>query len=88
MITDTFIVYENSEGSTEVWAFEKIDMDKFFYRISKHYAFSDCSMEHITRIYYKGKEIEYVGWQPNMKFEYKDRNSNTIWIGEFPEWNH
>ena len=88
MISNTFIIYESHEGITEVMAFEPIDMDKFFHRISKHYAFSDITMEYIKTIFWRGKEVEYVGWQPNMRFEYKDLNGKTVWVGDFPEWNH
>ena len=68
--------------------YEKIDIDKFFYEISKRIAFDDCSGEEIIAIFWHGKEVQYVGWQPMMRYEYKNLGGNTVWVGEFPEWDH
>jgi hypothetical protein len=87
MYSETFYVVETNE-ETYVKAYEHIDMDKFFYEVSKHLAFADCSDERIITIYWKGNEIQYAGWQPNMRYEYKNRQNKTIWVGDFPEWDH
>ncbi len=65
-----------------------IDMDKFLFNVSKRIAFADCSGETVQKIYYKGKEIEYAGWQSGMRFEYKDLNGKTVWVGVFEHWDH
>ena len=51
-------------------------------------AFSDCTDERVTKIIYKGREIEYVGWQPGMKYEFADSNGVVVWSASFPEWDH
>ena len=40
-------------------------------------------------IVYHGREVEYVGWQPNMVYEfvYKE-TSDVAWTGSFPNWCH
>ena len=88
MITNTFVVIRDEDGTVKAIAFDKADKDSFFTTVSKHYAFDDCSGEAIMAIYYEGKEVQYVGWQPCMKFEYEYLNGNTIWVGEFPQWDH
>ena len=86
--TPSWYVYTDSEGIAHSETFGKIDMDRFLYIVSKRIAFDDLSDETMQKIYYKGKEIEYVGWQPCMKFEYKDLNGNTVWVGTFEDWDH
>ena len=63
-------------------------MDKFFHDVSNIIAFDDCTNYTIISIVFDGKELEYAGWQPSMKYEYKDLDGNTVWVGEFPEWDH
>ena len=64
-----------------------IDMDKFFYEVSNIIAFADCTNFTITDIRWRGKKVEYKGWQPNMVFEYTI-DGETIWIGQFENWDH
>lgn len=87
-IPASFYIYRDAEGIAHSVTYEHIETDKFFCEISRRYAFDDCSGEDIIAIFWRGKEIEYAGWQPCMKFEYKDLNGNTVWVGEFPEWDH
>lgn len=84
----SFYIYRDREGITHSVTYEHIDTDKFFYEISKRYAFDDCLGDDILEIFWRGKEVLYVGWQPNMRFEYKDLNGKTVWVGNFPEWDH
>lgn len=81
-------LYRDDEGIIMSVFYPHIDTDKFFCEISKRIAFSDCSGEEVFNIIWQGKEVEYVGWQPNMRFEYKDFDGKTVWVGEFPEWDH
>ena len=58
-------------------------------QVSHIYAFNDCTDEEIVLIVHKGHELEYVGWQPDMLFEYKDKmTGETVWEGYFPSWDH
>lgn len=80
--------YSTAEGDTYVKTYKLVDMYKFFYDVSNVIAFGDCTNYTITNICFDGKEIEYVGWQQGMKFEYKDLDGNTVWVGNFPKWDH
>lgn len=88
MLTSTAIVIRDSEGIVKIITYNEVDKSAFFYVVSKHIAFSDCSGEDIISIYFEGKEIKYVGWQRDMKFEYKDLDGETVWVGYFEEWDH
>lgn len=89
MTYETCYIIQTSE-STYVKTYDHIDMDKFFYEVSKHLAFADCSNERILFICWRGHEIQYAGWRPGMRYEYidLDKNRETIWVGDFPEWDH
>lgn len=84
----SWYIYTDSEGTAHSETYGKIDIDKFFTAVSKRICFDDLSDETVQKIYYKGKEVYYVGWQPKMVYEYKDLDGNTIWLGNFPEWDH
>ena len=84
----SFYTYTDDEGNTKTVTYEDTFVDKFFTEVSKRIAFGDCTEETVTEIYWQGKKIEYAGWQSNMIFEYKDVNGNTVWIADFPEWDH
>ena len=87
-IGPSWYIYADSEGVFHSATYGQIDMDRFFAEISKRIAFDDLTNERVEKIYWKGKEVEYVGWQPCMKFEYTDLNGNTVWVGDFPHWDH
>lgn len=80
--------YSTAEGDTYVKTYELVDIYKFFHDVSNVIAFGDCTNYTITNIYFDGKEIKYVGWQPGMRFEYKDLDGNTVWVGSFEHWDH
>lgn len=81
-------LYRDNEGIVMSVFYPHIDTDKFFCEISRRIAFSDCSNEEILNIIWKGKEIKYAGWKPNMTFEYEDLDGNTVWVGQFENWDH
>ena len=63
-------------------------IDHWFVQLAKTLAFDDCSDERVIYIMYKGKELHYTGWQPDMTYEFADKKGNTIWSASFPEWDH
>lgn len=87
---NTFIIIRASEETYVHVYNDSIDMDKFFYDVSKRIAFDDCSDETVIFICWRGHNIHYIGWQPNMRYEYVDADAGnkTIWVGDFPEWDH
>ena len=86
--TPSWCVYTDYDGNVYSKHYGKIDEDFFFTSVSKMIAFDDLYDITVQKIFYKGKEVEYAGWQPGMKFEYTDLDGNTIWVGEFPHWDH
>ncbi len=81
-------IYQTGEGIEYQKSFKQIGINKFFTEVSNIIAFGDCTDYTVTNICFDGKEIKYVGWQQGMKFEYKDLDGNTVWVGNFPEWDH
>lgn len=56
---------------------------------SEMICFSDCSDEIVEAIVIQGWKVDYVGWQPNMLFEYRDQETGEIiWSERFPQWDH
>ena len=88
VLAPSWYIYTDAEGIAHSETFGQITEDQFFTKVSKRIAFDDLTNETVQKIYYKGKEVEYAGWQPCMKYEYKDLDGNTFWVGNFPEWDH
>ena len=63
-------------------------INQWFAELAHTLAFSDCSDEEVILIIYEGKEIHYVGWQPDMLYEFADETGNIIWSNSFPQWDH
>ena len=63
-------------------------INQWFAELVHTLAFSDCSDEEVILIIYEGKEIHYVGWQPDMLYEFADEAGNIIWSNSFPQWDH
>ena len=87
-LAPSWYIYTDYEGIAHSETFGEIDMDKFFCKVSKRIAFDDVNCETVQKIYFRGKEVEYAGWQPCMKMEYKTLYGETVWVGYFPEWDH
>lgn len=63
--------------------------DDMMRKICQMICFSDCTEECIDKIVYRGKELEYVGWQPDMVFTFLDKKTKEVaWEGCFPDWSH
>ena len=84
----SWYIYTDDDGEPHCVTYGYEDSGKFFTDVSRKIAYSDCSGENVQKIYHKGKEIEYVGWQFGMRFEYQDLDGETVWSGSFPEWDH
>lgn len=86
--TPSWYIYTDCDGEAHSETFGQITEDLFFTKVSKKICFDDLEDITVQKIYYKGKEVVYVGWQLCMKYEYKDLDGNTVWVGYFPEWDH
>jgi hypothetical protein len=88
---NTYIKLRDREtGEFEYRYFEKGDVGALCYKASQYYAWSDCDDTYeIVEIMCDGRELEYVGWQPGMLFEYRDVESGEIVASaEHWEWDH
>ena len=77
---------EDSGPYTKKFTLENCEM--MMYQVAKMICFSDCSDERVTKIVYRGREIEYSGWQPGMVMEFVDSNGEVAWGGCFEQWDH
>lgn len=87
-LTPSWYIYTDDEGIAHNITYGPMEANEFFTDVSRRICFDDCSGETVHKIYYKGKEVNYVGWQPGMKYEYKDLDGNTVWVGVFEHWDH
>ena len=83
-------VYDFDDESEDVVTrnFTKADCEKMMRQVCKTICFSDCTDERVTKIVYRGREIEYNGWQPGMNMEFVDANRVVRYSGCFPEYDH
>lgn len=87
--TPSWYIYTDCEGEPHSKTFDaSVSIDSFFTDVSRRICFDDLTDESVHKIFYKGVEVEYVGWQRGMKFEYKDLSGNTVWVGYFEHWDH
>ena len=88
--TPSWYIYTDCDGEPHVQTFSSAlgDDDSFFTSVSRKICFDDLDDSTVHKIFYKGKEVEYAGWQPGMKFEYKDLDGNIVWVGYFEHWDH
>lgn len=85
----SWYIYTDYEGEAHsIVANALVSKNIFFTEVSKKICFHDLDDSTVRKIFYKGKEVRYAGWQPGMKYEYKDLDGNTIWVRNFPEWDH
>ena len=88
---NTYIkLVDHETGEVVMKYFEKGDIGALCYRASQFYAWADCDNTYrIDEIMCDGRELEYVGWQPCMLFEYRDVESGEIVSSaEHWEWDH
>ena len=88
---NTYIkLIDRETGDIVMKYFEKGDVGALCYKASQFYAWADCDDTYrIDEIVCDGRELEYVGWQPCMLFEYRDVESGEIVSSaEHWEWDH
>lgn len=88
---NTYIKLRDREtGEFEYHYFEKGDVGALCYKASQFYAWSDCDDTYeIVEIMCDDRELEYVGWQPRMLYEFKDCTTGRIvYSAEFMCWDH
>lgn len=86
--TPSWYIYTDHEGTAHSVTFGKTTEDQFFTDVSRRICFDDISDEIVQKIYFRGKEVFYAGWQPRMRYEFVEANGNTVWVGYFEHWDH
>ena len=98
---DTFIVVEseNCDGNRAARVFfpdRETVQNSYYdptnwvcYQAAKVIAFDDLTDEEVVVICAEGHHLEYVGWQPSMRYEFKDKETGEIvWSYSFPNWDY
>lgn len=88
--SNAYILLDREDGEVIVKAYEDYEDNVMMREVSKHICFSDCDDTFvIIKVIYHGREVKYVGWQPNMKYEYKFvATGDVAWCSWHPEWDH
>lgn len=101
-VSGSFIVYRDSEA-TYVRTYNEPTSDSTFegeptpeevvnevcYDAAQAYCFSDCTDEEVVAIFANGRELEYAGWKPGMRYVFRDaKTKETVWERFFPHWDH
>ena len=84
------VLIERETGGRTHRYFEKGDVGALCHTAAKFYAFDDLDdTYYIDSIWCDGKELEYMGWQPGMLFEFKDLVTGEIVYSVCHEnWDH
>ena len=88
---NTYIkLVDRETGDVVMKYFENGDVGALCYKASQFYAWSDCDDTYrIEEIMCDGHELEYVGWQPCMLFEFKDLiTGEIVYSAEHMQWDH
>jgi hypothetical protein len=80
---------DRNTGEIEYRYFEQGDIGALCYKASQFYAWADCDDTYeIVKIMCDGRELEYVGWQPGMLFEFESKGGDVVYSATFEEWDH
>lgn len=85
------VVLKNREdGEVIVKAYEKDKQNVMMRDVSKQICFSDCDDTFwIVKIIFNGREVEYAGWMPQMRYRYHYVDTGDIaWEQSYPQWDH
>ena len=88
---NTYIkLIDRETGEVVMKYFERGDVGALCYKASQFYAWDDCDDTYrIEEIICDGRELEYVGWQPCMLFEFKDLvTGEIVYSAEHMQWDH
>lgn len=87
----TYITFKDNENrEIKRHFFEAGDVGMLCYEAAQHYAWRDCDDTYsIAEIVCGGRPLEYLGWQPDMLFEFCDKETREIvYSANFPQWDH
>jgi hypothetical protein len=87
---NTYIrLVDRETGEVVMKYFEKGDIGALCYKASQYYAWADCDDTYrIDKIMCDGRELEYVGWQPGMLFEFVSEDGGIVYSASHMQWDH
>lgn len=85
-----YILRDREDGEVIVKTYDEDQADVMMRNVSKVICFSDCDDTfEVIKIVYKGREVEYTGWQPGMVMSYEyTATGDEAWSCCVPEWDH
>jgi len=87
-ITPYFIKWKDMEADEVCLDYFETSNDMFI-AAAKMCAFSDCYAIHILEMSMAGRDVHYIGWEPDMEFIFKDNETGeVVFDGFFPEFDH
>ena len=87
---NTYIkLVDRETGEVVMKYFEKGDVGALCYKASQIYAWHDCDDTYdIDKIMCDGRELYYVGWQPDMLFEFESEDGGIVYSANHMQWDH
>ena len=85
------VVLKNREdGEVTVKAYDADKQNTMMRDVSSLICFSDCDDTFwVVKIIFNGREVEYVGWMPQMRYRYRYVDTGDLaWEQSFPQWDH
>ena len=88
--SQTYIELVDDDGEVSRRYFDEGDVYSLCNTAAHIYCFSDCDNTYsIEEIKLKGRNIEYVGWRPGMRFIFRDcETKEDVFEICRPEWDH
>ena len=88
--SNCYILRDREDGEVIVKTYDDDKANTMMRDVSKVICFSDCDDTfEVVKIVYKGREVEYAGWQPGMVMDFKDKETGiSTWGCCRPDWEH
>ena len=79
-VTDNFVVIKSPDGFyTKVFE-DSLVKDNIADKVFEY---------DVEAIYVEGRRVKYMGWQPDMLYEFYDAETGeVVWSHKFPNWDH
>ena len=77
-------------GEVTIKAYDADKQNTMMRDVSSLICFSDCDDTFwVVKIIFNGREVEYVGWMPQMRYRYRYVDTGDLaWEQSFPQWDH
>lgn len=85
---NNYIIIRDCDG-LHCYGYKDSEINRLFRNASQIICFADCSEMVIDQIVVNNTPVEYVGWQPNMLFEYCNiETGEIVWSNSYLNWEH